>query len=180
MGRPSPRVHNEEHKVTVIAGYTDGHTWAIGADSGIFEGGDYEEANDSGIYWETDTLKIWRREDSLIGYSGMGSAGAAAQSCKSGDPYKIAEAMKAAEVTGKSWNLLVVRKEAVYYLDEDGVVFKMRRGYMTIGGAGQVALGALMTAKALGIGPIEAVKLAVKASIDHHVYARGPVKSEEH
>ena len=165
--------------MTVIAGCTNGSTWAIGADSGVFEGGDFDGDSDSGLYWQADKPKVWRREHSLIGASGNSAVCDLAESCPSGDPYKIAAFMKAREgsdsVVGKSWNVLVVRQEAVYYIGEDCDVHKMKRGYMAIGAAGQIALGALAVEYADIVDVKQAVRVAVKASIDNHIYAVGPV-----
>ena len=99
-----------------------------------------------------------------------------AESCTSGDPYKIAAFMKAAENLKPAWNVLVVSQRGVFYIGEDFDVHKMKSGYMSIGAAGQVALGALAVAKRVGEEPGSAVKLAVTAAVEHHLFAVGPVK----
>lgn len=172
------RQQKEGVDLTVIAGYTNGKRWAIAGDSGTFEGGDYEGDSDSGLVWQTDKPKVWRREESLIGAAGDSSICDLAESCTSGDPYTLAAHMKTGEATGKNWNIIVVTKRSVYYLGEDCSVHKMKRGYMVAGGAGQIALGALVVADKLGLDPEVAVKMAAQASIDNHVYARGPIKTK--
>lgn len=165
--------------MTVIAGFTDGISCAIAADSGVFEGGDFDGDTDSGLYWEADKPKVWRREDSLIGASGNSAVCDLAESCPSGDPYKIASFMKEGDAAGKNWNILVVTRRAVFYIGEDCDVHRMKRGYMAIGAAGQVALGSLYASHVLEQFPKFAVQMAVKASVNNHMYAVGPVKVKE-
>lgn len=162
--------------MTVIAGYTNGKTWAIAADSGIFEGGDYDGDEGSGLYWEDPVSKIWQKDDSLIGAAGDVAACELAQSSTSGDPYKILAYMKASEPRLENWNVLVVTKKEIFYLSDDYSVSRFKRGYMTIGAAGGVALGALAVSAEMGQSPKDAVRLAVKVTIANHLYAVGPIK----
>lgn len=159
-----------------MAGYTDGKTWAIAADSGLFEeGGD--DAPDSGIYFLASEPKVWRIEDSLVGMAGTFLVDEISRHAISGDPYKIRDALKAAEVGG-SWTLLVVTQKGLYYLSDDFCVLKLKEKYHAIGVASQPALGSLYTSNKLKIPIEEAVKLAVNASINSSIYAVAPVISK--
>lgn len=159
--------------MTVIAGYTDGKTWAIASDSGAFEeGGD--DAPSTGVYFLGSEPKVWRNEDSLIGMAGTSRADEVARSSTTGDPYKIRDALKAADVGG-AWTMLVVTQKAIYYLGEDFSVTKMKSKHFAIGAASQPAIGSLYTSHSLGVSPLEAVRLAVKASVDSSIYAVAPV-----
>jgi hypothetical protein len=162
--------------MTVVAGYTTGKTWAIAADSGLFEeGGD--DAPDTGIYFLGSDTKVWRIEKSLMGMSGGGRVDEVARNSGTGDPYKLRDILKAAEVTG-SWTLLVVTQNGLYYLAEDFTVIKLKNKYFAIGVACQPALGSLSTSHSLGIAADKAVKLAVRASIDNSIYAVAPIVSK--
>ena len=158
--------------MTVIAGYTNGKTWAIGADSGLFEeGGD--DAPNTGVYFLGAEQKVWRVEDSLIGMSGTGRVDELSRNATTGDPYKLRDMFKAAEVTGE-WTVLVVTKGGLYYLSEDFAVVKLKNKFFAIGVACQPALGSLHTSHQLGVPVEDAVKMAVKASIDNSIYAVAP------
>jgi hypothetical protein len=100
-----------------------------------------------------------------------------ARHSSTGDPYKLRDILKAAEVTG-SWTLLIVTSKGLYYLSEDFAVVKLKNKYFAIGVACQPALGSLHTSHSLGIPIGDAVKFAVKASIDNSIYAVGPVVSK--
>jgi hypothetical protein len=90
--------------MTVIAGYTDGATWSIASDSGLFEeGGD--DAPSTGIYFIGVEPKIWKVERSLIGMSGTGRVDEISRNASTGDPYKLRDLLKSSEVTGE-WSLL--------------------------------------------------------------------------
>jgi hypothetical protein len=162
--------------MTVIAGYTNGNTWAIAADSGLFEeGGD--DAPDTGIYFLGLDSKVWRVEKSLMGMSGTSRVDEIARNAGTGDPYKLRDILKAAEVTGE-WTLLVVTQKGLYYLAEDFSVIKLKNKYFAIGVACQPALGSLSTSHLLNIPVVKAVKLAVKAAIDNSIYAVAPITSK--
>jgi len=167
--------------MTAIAGYTDGKTWAIAADSGIFEGGNFDGDEGSGIYWTSPVPKIWRVENSLVGVAGDAAIGDLVQTCASGDPHKLASFLResvknGSEIYGKDWNVLVVTKKAVFYLDDLFAVSSFTRGYMTVGAAGSVALGALAVSAEMKQAPRDAVRLAIKVAIANHMFAVGPVK----
>ena len=162
--------------MTCIAGYTNGKTWAIAADSGLFEeGGD--DAPDTGIYFRGINSKVWRVEKSLMGIAGTSRIEEVARNAGTGDPYKLRDILKVAEVTG-SWTLLVVTQKVLYYIGEDFSVVKLKNQYFAIGAACQPALGSLSTSHLLGIPVDKAVKLAVRASIDNSIYAVAPIVSK--
>ena len=162
--------------MTVICGYTDGKTWAVAADSGLFEeGGD--DSPSTGIYFRGIDSKVWRVEKSLMGMSGEGRVDEVARNASTGDPYKLRDILKAAEVTGE-WTLLVVTQKGLYYLSEDFAVTKLKNQYFAIGIACQPALGSLSTSHLLGIPVDKAVKLAVRASIENSIYAVAPIVSK--
>lgn len=159
--------------MTVIAGYTDGKTWAIASDSGLFEDGG-DEAPATGIYFLGSEPKVWKVEQSLIGMAGTSRVDEVARNATTGDPYKLRDLLKNAEVTG-GWTLLMVTQKGLYYLSEDFSVIKLKNKYMAIGAASQPALGSLYTSHSLGIPVGDAVKMAVKAAIDSSIYAVAPV-----
>ena len=162
--------------MTVICGYTNGKTWAIASDSGLFEeGGD--DTPSTGIYFRGLEQKVWRVEDSLIGMSGASRVDEISRNATTGDPYKLRDLLKNSEVTG-SWTLLVVTQKGLYYLGEDFTVVPLKSKYFAIGVASQPALGSLYTSHSLNIPVEEAVKLAVRASIDNSIYAVAPVVSK--
>jgi hypothetical protein len=162
--------------MTVICGYTDGKTWAVAADSGLFEeGGD--DAPSTGIYFRGIDSKVWRIEKSLMGMSGTSRVDEIARNASTGDPYKLRDLLKSAEVTGE-WTLLVVTQKGLYYLSDDFAVTKLRNKYFAIGIACQPALGSLSTSHLLGIPVDKAVKLAVRASIENSIYAVDPIVSK--
>ena len=157
----------------MIAGYTDGKTWAIAADSGLFEDGG-DSAPESGVYFLGVDTKVWRAEESLIGMAGTGRVDEISRNATTGDPYKLRDIFKASEATGP-WTVLMVTQKGLYYLSEDFSVIKLKNKYFAIGAAGQPALGSLHTSHLLGIPVEKAVRLAVKASIANSIYAVPPV-----
>jgi len=162
--------------MTVICGYTDGNTWAIAADSGLFEDGG-DDDKETGIYFLGMDSKVWRSEKSLMGMSGISRVDEIARNAGTGDPYKLRDILKAAEVTG-GWTLLIVTQKGLYYLSEDFAVTKLKNQYFAIGVACQPALGSLSTSHLLGIPVDKAVKLAVRAAIDNSIYAVAPIVSK--
>ena len=159
--------------MTVIAGYTDGETWAIASDSGLFEDGG-DDAPDTGIYFLGTKPKVWRVERSLIGMAGTSRVDEVSRGTTTGDPYKMRDALKAADVTGV-WTMLMVTQKGLYYLSEDFAVVPLKNKYFAIGAASQPALGSLHTSHVLGIPVQQAVKLAVNAAIANSIYAVPPV-----
>lgn len=109
--------------------------------------------------------------------SGGGRVDEIARNSGTGDPYKLRDILKAAEVTGE-WTLLVVTQNGLYYLAEDFTVIKLKNKYFAIGVACQPALGSLTTSHTLDIAADKAVKLAVRASIDNSIYAVAPIVSK--
>lgn len=160
--------------MTCIAGYSDGKTWAIASDSGLFEDGGGDDAPNSGICFLGTEPKVWKIEQSLIGMAGTSRADEVARGATTGDPYKLRDLLKAAEVSG-AWTILVVTQKGIYYLGEDFSVTKIKNKYMAIGAASQPAFGSLYTSHSLGIPVGDAVKMAVKAAIDSSIYAVAPV-----
>lgn len=162
--------------MTCIAGCTNGKTWAIASDSGLFEAAG-ENTPESGVYFVGGETKVWRVEDSLIGMSGTSRADEVSRGAATGDPYKLRDLLKASEVGGE-WTILIVTQKGLYYLSEDFSVIKIKSKYFAIGGANQPALGSLYTSDLLGVPVEKAVQLAVKASIAHSIYAVPPVVSK--
>ena len=166
--------------MTVIAGYTDGNTWAIAADSGLFESNS-DGTSYTDLWWPTSTPKVWRVGDSLLGFSGVGAADDIAIASKLGDPYKLADYLREFKEKGadpeKDWDIMVVTQRTVFMVWQDFSVSKMKRHYHSSGGAAAPALGALASGKAFKAPPLQVVRVAAQAAIDHHTGARAPVVS---
>jgi|ERR1035437_781136 hypothetical protein len=160
--------------MTCIAGLTDGKTCAIAGDSGLFEDGD------TNIWWPTVHSKVWRIGNALLGACG-GSATEIAQSSKIVDPLKLAEYLKEKQVKDDDpdWDIIIVTRRGLWVVSDDYTAHKMKRGYHAIGAAAGPAWGALHVAKHLKLPPIEAVRLAVQAACDTHIYAVAPVVAKE-
>lgn len=139
--------------MTLIAGYTDGRSWAIGGDSGAFEV--------SGLYQAVAEPKVWRAGASLIG--GAGSFRIIDLAKKSGlaNPYDLRDHLKEANVAGE-WSLLVVTKKSLFEIDDELGVVRLKDNYSAIGIANSVAIGALSV---LSQNKYEA-KLAVKKTME--------------
>ena len=127
------------------------------------------------MYFIGTEPKVWRVEQSLIGMSGTSRVDEISRNAATGDPYKLRDLLKAAGDTGERWTILMVTQKGLYYLSEDFSVVKLKNKYFAIGAAGQPALGSLHTSYALGVPVGDAVRLAVKASIDNSIYAVGPI-----
>jgi len=106
--------------------------------------------------------------------SGTSRVDELSRNATTGDPYKLRELLKASEVVGE-WTILMVTQKGLYYLSEDFSVINIKNKYFAIGAASQPALGSLYTSHALGVPVVEAVQMAVKASIANSIYAVAPV-----
>lgn len=124
--------------MTVIAGFTNGTSYAIGADSGAFEDGSY-------LYARTKTPKAWVAGDTLIGGAGSFRAIDVARSSGLSDPHKLLALLL--EQPGLSeWSLLIVTRKAVTEVSDTGGVVVLRDHYGAIGAGASIAIGALAAA----------------------------------
>lgn len=119
--------------MTVIVGATDGKTWSIGGDRAVY--------SSSGVFMKSETPKVFRHGDALIGSAGVGPVDWLIQEIESDDPYAIARALFERKV-GDSWRILIVRREGLYEIDDTYQV--IRYGQMgTIGIGEAFCTGAL-------------------------------------
>lgn len=153
--------------MTVIAACTNGSEWAIAADSGLYEEGEI------GFHWTALKPKIWKIDSSLMGAAGNARTIEVGKKSNTSDPYELAEFMRSSEVVG-DWNVLLVNKNGLYYIDDDYSVSHVNATFMACGAASPFAIGA---GEILGNdNPLYAVKKAVQVSIKKSVWATGPVK----
>lgn len=121
--------------MTVIAGFTNGQSYAIGADCGAFEDGSY-------LYTTTKTPKAWIVGDTLIGGVGSFRAIEVAKSSGLSDPHKLLTLLL--EQTNLSgWSLLLVTRKAITEVSDEGGVTIYRDHYGAIGAGAGVAMGYL-------------------------------------
>lgn len=160
--------------MTCIAGFTDGKTHAIAGDSGLFEDGD------TNIWWPTRKPKVWRINGTLLGACG-GNATKVAEESGLSDPRDLAAFLRERNISedDPDWDVILVTRSGVTLVSDDYSVCPLKRKYHAIGGAAGPAWGALHTSKKLHLDPLTAVKFAVQAACDHHVYAIGPVVAKE-
>jgi hypothetical protein len=157
--------------MTAVAGFTNGKSWAIAGDSGLFEDGETD------IWWPTHTPKIWRSGDSLIGYAGNSRVGSVAQKSGLSDPHRLAAHLKDEGIPGdEDFDLLVVTRTAVWCIGQEFDPAQMTRRYHAIGAAAGPAFGVLHFGKSLGFQPRLLVRAAINAACDSHVFAIKPVR----
>jgi len=151
--------------MTIIIGYTDGKTYAIGGDSGAFE--------DGGLFQLSGEPKVWKSGDSLIGGSGTFRIIELARKSGLSDPYALRNHLMEANPGGE-WSLLVVTKKALYEIDEDFSVIKFKENYASIGAGNSVVTGAIAVLAEQKIEPDTAVRVALKVTVRHSNMAMPP------
>lgn len=151
--------------MTIIAGFTDGTTWAIGGDSGAFEA--------EGTYMLTSEPKVWRAGENLIGGSGSFRVIELARKTGLKDPYALRDHLAELNINGE-WNLLVVTKRFVYEIDDGLGVLRVKENYCAVGAASSVALGALAVLSADRVTSEYAVKTTLSVCGKHSTLATQP------
>lgn len=151
--------------MTVIAGFTNGTSYAIGADSGAFEDGSY-------LYAVTKTKKAWIAGDTLIGGVGSFRAIEVARSSGLSDPHKLLALLL--EQPGLSeWALLLVTRKAITEVSDAGGVSVFRDHYGAIGAGASIAIGALAAADK-SAPTVLTVKKAMEITGRHSIYCVPP------
>ena len=151
--------------MTVIAGFTNGQSYAIGADSGAFEDGSH-------LYLTARTPKAWVVGETLIGGAGSFRAVHLAQSSGLDDPHRLLNLLL--EQTGLSgWSLLIVTRKAVTEVSDEGGVVAFRSHYAAIGAGASLAIG-YMAGADKSAPPVQTVKKAMEIAGTHSVYCVPP------
>lgn len=154
--------------MTVIAGYTDGKTCAIAADSGAF-------ADSYAVV--SKTPKVWQAGDSLIGVAGSFRVMEIVRESNLYDARSIRDLIMSSQIKDDDeWEIMVVQVKGLWYIGSDHSIGQYRNNYMAIGSGAPYAIGALWLASKSLETPRFAVEQAAKAAIEHHTHASLPVK----
>lgn len=153
--------------MTAIAGYTNGTNFAIAGDSGAFD-----EAQS--LKMTMATPKIWATKNTLQGGAGNARVIELGRSAGIEDPHKLASVLLEANIAGE-WSVMVVTREGIYEIGDDGSVFKFKERYCAIGAGGPIALGALAVLTTLDTPPAAAVKNALTVTARHSTLCSTPI-----
>jgi hypothetical protein len=151
--------------VTVIAGFTNGKDYAIGADSGAFEDGSY-------LYAQTKTPKAWSVGGTLIGGVGSFRSIHIAKSSGLDDPHKLLTHLLEQSAPA-GWSLLLVTRKAITEVSDEGGVTVYRAHYGAIGAGASIAIGA-MAASDKFARSADVVRRAMEITGNHSLYCVPP------
>jgi ATP-dependent protease HslVU (ClpYQ) peptidase subunit len=159
-------IHASMVNVTVIAAYVNKNSYAIGGDRGIYDA-------DTDLLQLSAQAKIWSYNDSLFGACGSPRAITVGREIRQSNPYQFAEIMCSENIEG-DWQVLIARRDGVWYVDSDQTVVNYADPYGAIGSGEAVALGALavyndsiMGAQVLQSSARSAVNYALLAASKH-------------
>lgn len=151
--------------MTVIAGFTNGKEYAIGADSGAFEDGSH-------LYMTTKTPKAWSVGGTLIGGAGSFRAIHLAYSSGLDDPYKLLTHLLEQSAPA-GWSLLLVTRKAVTEVSDEGGVTVFRAHYGAIGAGASLAIGYMAGADKFARSA-DVVRRAMEITGTHSLYCVPP------
>jgi len=159
--------------MTVIAGYRDKKNLWIGGDSGAFDGDSVMLISEP---------KVWRAEDSLIGFAGGFRLAEIAEESNLGDPYALRDhiltAYKSTDeaISDNDTGFLVVHKDGIFVITSDFAVVKSRENYGAEGAGALSAMSALFALEGVTMTGKERITTALKATAHLTTSARAPFK----
>lgn len=160
--------------MTVVAGYTDGKTWAIASDSGCYD-------TDSDTFYLATDAKIWKAGDSLVGVAGDMYVLQLVRESGLSTALEIQKFLLDKDIKGTDdlqWDVLVVTRTYIDYMGDDFGIMRNKANYCAVGGAGaSLGLGALAMCSIQKMNPLDAVRMSVKVSLRHSTFADGDIKA---
>jgi ATP-dependent protease HslVU (ClpYQ) peptidase subunit len=150
--------------MTVIIGCRD--------KSEVWIGGDSAAVDENQVMNLVLKQKVWKAENSLIGFAGSFRHGEIAYKSGIGDPHKLRDYL-ATQFSEVETNFLVANTKGLYYIGGDMSLVRSREPYMAIGTGAAVAYGAMFATE----GPAkDRVMLGLKAAAYHGTTVRPPFK----